>query len=34
LAQLTPTQYLIKILPGIDRTMKVLIAGRGRPASY
>jgi len=26
---LTPTQNLIEILPGIDRTMKVLIAGRG-----
>jgi hypothetical protein len=29
LTLLTPTQNLIKILPGIDRTMKVLIAGCG-----
>src|SRR6202011_4196026 len=29
LTLLTPTQNLIEILPGIDRTMKVLIAGRG-----
>src|SRR4051794_24899156 len=29
LTQLTPTQNLIKILAGVDRTMKVLIAGRG-----
>jgi hypothetical protein len=26
---LTPAQNLIEILPGTDRTMKVLIAGRG-----
>src|SRR5258708_286064 len=29
LTLLTPAQNLIEILPGIDRTMKVLIAGRG-----
>jgi hypothetical protein len=28
LTLLTPTQNLIEILPRIDRTMKVLIAGR------
>src|SRR3977135_2083665 len=29
LTLLTPTQNLTEILPGIDRTVKVLIAGRG-----